>query len=447
MAIVEKTLFNWQELYGKSDLERLVLVLETLDDEALMRALEKERKRGRDDYPIRPVWNSIVAGVVYQHPSIASLRRELLRNAELRQVCGFDLSKGMDAVPPAWVYSRFLKKLLRHRDKINGLGTGTVEKLKEELPEYGKYLAADAKAVWSHGRKSKKHERDGRREKDADWGTKTYKGVHADGTPWETVQRWFGFKVHILADSKYELPIAWQVTKASVSEQTKLKELLKAVEERHEGLLERAEELSADKGYDSTEHNTCLWDDYGIKPVIAIREMWKDKEKTRPLFPNRVDTITYDEKGMVYCHCPVTGERREMAYMGFEKDRETLKYRCPAAAYGFECKGRGLCEKHKRSSYGRMVRIALQYDRRIFTPIARSSYAWQRSYDRRTSVERINSRLDCSFGFERHFIRGLAKMQVRVDLAMAVMCAMALGRIRQKRHEQMRSLVGEARAA
>jgi len=26
-------------------------------------------------------------------------------------VCGFDVFKGGEAVPPAWVYSRFLKKL------------------------------------------------------------------------------------------------------------------------------------------------------------------------------------------------------------------------------------------------------------------------------------------------------------------------------------------------
>jgi hypothetical protein len=36
-------------------------------------------------------------------------------------------------------------------------------------------------------------------------------------------------------------------------------------------------------------------------------------------------------------------------------------------------------------------------DRRIFTPLARSSYAWKRVYQKRTAVERVNSRLDASF--------------------------------------------------
>ena len=33
---------------------------------------------------------------------------------------------------------------------------------------------------------------------------------------------------------------------------------------------------------------------------------------------------------------------------------------------------------------------------------------------RRNAVERINSRIDNSFGFERHYIRGKAKMTARV---------------------------------
>ena len=43
-----------------------------------------------------------------------------------------------------------------------------------------------------------------------------------------------------------------------------------------------------------------------------------------------------------------------------------LKYRCPAAAYGYHCAGR---EAVKRVRYGRIVRIPLaEQDRRIFRP-------------------------------------------------------------------------------
>jgi hypothetical protein len=83
MAIVpQKTLFGWREIDELGDLERLVLVLESMPDEKLVSTMENERYRGRNDYPVRAVWNSILAGIVYQHGSVASLRRELQRNAQ-----------------------------------------------------------------------------------------------------------------------------------------------------------------------------------------------------------------------------------------------------------------------------------------------------------------------------------------------------------------------------
>jgi len=67
MAIIpQKQLFGWQEVDELGDLQRLLLVLNYLPDEELMKKLEQERGRGRDDYPIRAVWNSILA--VYELP-------------------------------------------------------------------------------------------------------------------------------------------------------------------------------------------------------------------------------------------------------------------------------------------------------------------------------------------------------------------------------------------
>jgi hypothetical protein len=83
----------------------------------------------------------------------------------------------------------------------------------------------------------------------------------------------------------------------------------------------------------------------------------------------------------------------------------------------------------------------MEHDRPIFVPTPHGSPSWRRGYNRRNALERINNRIDNSFGFERHFIRGLAKMQTRVGLALAIMMAMALGHARHGRTAQMRSLV------
>mgnify|MGYP001587824409 CR=1 FL=1 len=135
-----------------------------------------------------------------------------------------------------------------------------------------------------------------------------------------------------------------------------------------------------------------------------------------------------------------------MTYWGFESDRGTLKYRCPAVANGFECKGREACP-NAQTDYGKVVRIPIENDRRMFTPLPRDSDAWEKGYDRRTAVERINSRLDRVLGFELHTIRGLKKMEVRVGLALAVLLAMALGRIRAGQRDQMRSLLAPVKRA
>jgi hypothetical protein len=162
-----------------------------------MKVLEKERGKGRDDYPIRAVWNSILAGIVYQHSSIESLRRELLRNGELRNLCGFDPILGWEAVPTPRSYSHFLRQLMKHRDQIEKIFDKLVEEIKEVLPDYGKYLGIDSKGVHSAGKATEKKDRDGRRDIDADLGIKEYRGKRKDGTVWEKIVKWFGYKIPV----------------------------------------------------------------------------------------------------------------------------------------------------------------------------------------------------------------------------------------------------------
>ena len=433
--LMTRYLFSWKDVEARSDLERLKLVLEHLPDEALMEAMEKHRKWGRDDYPIRPVWNSVLAGIVYQHPSIDSLRRELSRNGELRGVCGFDPHRGSGGVPPPWVYTRFLELLFRFKAEIDGMFDRLVDELKVLLPDLGFSVAVDSKGVNSAGKPTKKAEKDGRRDMDADWGKKAYRGQREDGTLWEKVVTWFGYKIHLLVDTQYEMPIGYEVTRASASDTKHLLPLVEGVKKKHLEIYKDIDKAAADKGYDSEENCRRLYDEHEIKPVIDIRRMWRDKE-TKLLDPGCADNIVYDEVGAVYCICPKTGEQRSMSYGGFEKDRMALKYVCPVKAYGLRCSGSDECEHAMKSE-----RVSLEIDRRIFTPVSRSSYAWERDYKKRTAVERVNSRLDVSFGFEKHFIRGQRKMEIRVGFALCVMLAMAVGRIKEKHQELMRSLV------
>jgi hypothetical protein len=435
-------LFRWNQIDASSDLQRLRLVLEAMPDEELMRTLERERKGRRDDYPIRAVWNSVLAGVIYGHAGIESLRRELLRNRELLEVCGFDPVLGARAVPPSWVYTRLVKKLCRHLDLMERMVDELVDDVAKQLPDLGRRLAVDSKGIRTHarGRKDPAESAD----PEADWGVRTYRQRREDGSVVERVKRWFGYKLHLLVDVDYEMPVAYRVTRASANDSPVLGELLEDVESKHEAVLERAQFLSMDKAYDSQDNNATLYDVYGIKPLIPTRELWKDEEAPgglRQLRHDVIDNVLYDEQGTLYCSCPVSGEVRQMLYWGLEEERRCLKYRCPAAHYGIACAGRSRCSP---TQYGRVVRISLDdpdIDRRLFVPVPRHTLQFKREYKKRTAIERVNSRLGLQLGFDVHFVRGMTKMKMKAGLAIAVMLSMAVAQVRRNHKGKMRTLL------
>lgn len=432
------------------------------------------------------MWNALLAGIVFQHDSIASLIRELSRNPSLLEACGFDptpireqpkieLKRNPDTnkmevvrtvvdstpryhVPNAWNFSRFCANVVSLEEEL-GMISDMIDamrgQLMDVLPDFGQHLGYDEKAIDSHSTGRTNKETDQTSDPDADWGKHETKGVDKNGKVWTKIKSWFGYGLHLIADTKYEIPVAFEVAPASASEHTELRKLIHQTFDDHPELVQRCTDFTADRGLDSGETKSLLWDEYRIRPVIDTRLLWREEKIepdydpsqpiTRPLFPERVDAIVYTERGTVHCICPETNEVRDMAFQGFEADRNTLKYRCPAAAYGFECKGAKECAALggvTPGEYGRIVRInILKSDRRIFTPTPHSSPTWDQIYNRRSSLERINSRLDNDFGFENHYIRGKAKMKARVGLALAVMMAMALGHVKEGRVSQMRSLV------
>ena len=123
-------------------------------------------------------------------------------------------------------------------------------------------------------------------------------------------------------------------------------------------MADRCGDFSAGRGLDNAPQKARLRDKRTIRPLIDTRLMWQAEKKdpgydpdrpiTRALFPDRADVVVHDERGRVSCICPETGEERAMAFQGFEANRGfcgTLKYRCPAAAFGFECAGRDACHR------------------------------------------------------------------------------------------------------
>ena len=133
---------------------------------------------------------------------------------------------------------------------------------------------------------------------DADWGVKTYQGEREDGNLWQKLKSWFGYKLHLLVDANRELPVAFEVTRASSSEVAEAHRLLERLEQRHPELLDECEIFLADRGLDDGKLIQRLWDHHGIKPVIDIRNMWKDGDSSRLV--ESTANVVYDYKGTVF---------------------------------------------------------------------------------------------------------------------------------------------------
>ena len=115
--ISQISIFEYREIENLGDLERLKIFFENIDDDKLCEKLEKRRKNGRNDYPVRTMLNLIYAMKIFGHRSVESFRRELSRNSQLRIACGLSegkykyLRERKHLIPPARVFTGFLNKL------------------------------------------------------------------------------------------------------------------------------------------------------------------------------------------------------------------------------------------------------------------------------------------------------------------------------------------------
>jgi hypothetical protein len=412
--ISQFTFSDYGQIEILGDLERFQLALEGLGDEEFMLHLESKRGNGRDDYPVRVMWNLILAMKIFGHSRVSSMRREAMRNSQLRKIVGLDdFGRKKHLVPPHRVFTGFLKLLADEQEKIDALFESLALQLSEELPEFGKTAAGDGKYLDSYANSKDKNPNPGaggRAENDAEWSVKEYHYTDKNGKPQVKKEYHYGFKAHIICDTKTELPVAYNVLAANSDEK---KAMMDMVAKMPYPMRSRMEYLLLDKGYDSTPMIQTL-KSAGIKPIIDIRNCWQDGETTRQY---KNTDIVYDYQGNVH-FVDGKGGLHKMNYEGYDSQKKCLRY------------------SHNRKTY----KIYISYDERVFLPVARDSYKFARLYKGRTAVERLNGRLDRDYMFEDHCIRGLKKMKLMVSLALLTMNAMALGKIRRGTTEHLAAL-------
>ena len=70
--ISQISIFEYREIENLGDVERLKIFFENIDDDKLCESLEKSRKNGRNDYPVRTMLNLIYAMKIFGHRSVES---------------------------------------------------------------------------------------------------------------------------------------------------------------------------------------------------------------------------------------------------------------------------------------------------------------------------------------------------------------------------------------
>ena len=414
--IQQLSAFDYEEIEILGDLERVKLLIDNVPDETIIAKLEEIRGKGRNDYPIIPVWNSILIAPLIEATGIDSLRRELSRNRDLRKLCGFndaDYYYGKcKLVPPPKAYSNMFKNLKMIEPLLKDTFRKLVDFMYDNLENFGVETAGDGKIFQGYAKTkdTKLTEFDARSETDADWTFKDHYYKDSKGVTKVKRTRFFGFRIHLLSDANYELPIEYVVTSASKSEAKITEQMILGMQMAH---LEKIKAMMLDKGYDDTDLIQLL-KSKEINPIIDICNMWKDGETTKQYKDTDI-IYTYDGKVSIVVS---PTETVTLKYLGYDKVKNTLRY-------GYQDK---------------VYSIDVSHDERVFTPVARNTKKWKRLYNKRTSIERINGRIDRDLGLENNHIRGLSKATVVVDLLMIAMLSMAKGHIKNKQHDKIRRL-------
>jgi hypothetical protein len=414
-----KPLFAWDCLEDSPSLQTIKDLLAALPDAKLLDSLRTARGKGRDDYPAHVLWGVVVLRIALRHTTTEAVLAELRRNEGLRRLIGIESER---RVPKKWNISRFEDVLGKepHRTLLKEIFNVLIQHLGLAVAELGINTAGDATALSARRKPeeaAKKESEEGLPQ--ASGGRKEYKDDEGRVTK---VVEWFGFKLHLLVDVKNEVVLAYEITNTKAGDGETLPKLLEQAEANLPA--NRIETLAYDKAADSEEVHQTL-SAKRIKPLIQMRSLWDiDPERLLPGHDG-TSNVVYTEDGSIHCYDKVSDPpvRHPMSYIGYEPERQTLKYRCPAKHEGWDCPMSSMCNAGK--SYGKTVRVPHELDPRRFPELPRATKKFERMYKGRTSVERVNARLKVYWGADDGNLVGSRRFVAQVGVVLAVHAAFA----------------------
>ena len=389
---------NAQDYLGE-----LAAIFASLHDDALLARLQEYRPVGRHGYPLQALWRAYVGSFVLNLPHTNALIRRLEDEPRFRTLCGFG------TLPHRRTFNRFIRRLSHHADLVEATFADLTHQLKALIPGLGNEVAVDATTVRSHCNPNRKRLSD----PEASWTAKNSARAKAGGKEWH-----HGYKVHMVADANYGLPLAHLVTTAKRNDSPELPAVIARAEALYPWFKPSA--VIADRGYDSTANHEHLHGK-GIVPVIHIR---------RSTAHDGLHEGIYTEKGVPTCLGQIP-----MEYVKSDPERGHL-YRCNPEGCRLAGSMRGgirHCDTEVWEDPTRNVRL--------FGAIRRDGPEWKALYAKRQAIERVFKSMKESRRLERHCVRGLRQITLHAMMSALAFQATALMKLRTGQADMMRWMV------
>ena len=387
--------YNENQLYSQSPLaEELRDIFDSVPFQKLVKRLRAYRWTGRPGYNPETILKAVLVGYYKSIGTLAELARYLEDHREIASVCGF---RDDEPTPSRSTFSRFISRLAKHQDLLDECLNIIAEGFRDLLPGFGEVVAIDCTPVPSYSNPDNEPISD----TEAGW-------IVKEGSArkiWE-----FGYRLHLIVDANWELPIAKALTLAGDNEKKATLPLLEKTKENLPWFNPDA--IMADKAYDKYEHYETIVKEFNAEPIIKHA---KHSE--------------YELTGLPAA--PICPGGLPMIYRSWDK-KKGLQFECPERA------GRAICLLAEgctiKTTWIRPVKDYRQFGYHI----ARGSEEWQALYHKRVAIERCNSRLKETRRLAKHQFRGFERIGVHATLAVLAMMAVALSKAKLGQLEEVR---------
>jgi len=201
-------------------------------------------------------------------------------------------------------------------------------------------------------------------------------------------QYFFGYHAYFLSSYnkalKLDLPLYFSLNQGSRHDSASL---IFALNDFNKTVpLSSIDNLILDSAHDNYPTYNFL-SKHSINPIIALNKTPRGNKK--------YESLQVNPHGI-----PICNNNCKMTFWGYCTGRHRLKWRCPLATKNIDiCVHKGSCSP---SEYGRTFYTKPDDDKRLFTIIPRNSDEWKELFKRRSSAERVNSRLLNDYNLELH---------------------------------------------